>query len=97
MTSSAATTACGAGRSTSSPATVKRSFFAEVKTRSSHRFGEAREAVDAKKQARIAAAAQRYLMQYAHMDAFCRFDVLEVDASRPLTEIRHWENAFIAG
>lgn len=73
--------------------------FVEVKTRTSRAFGEAREAVGAVKQKRIVLAAQHYLMQYGNMrntggNSFCRFDVIEIDATHPQIEIRHWENAF---
>ena len=38
--------------------------FVEVKTRSSQRYGQGREAVDARKQARLLAAARHYLTEH---------------------------------
>ena len=57
--------------------------FAEVRLRSSQRFGGAAYSVDRRKQARIVAAARRWLA--GKKDAPCRFDVVlmdRLDASR---------------
>jgi putative endonuclease len=52
--------------------------FVEVKTRSSLSFGRPAEAVDARKRARLAAAASLYLARRGSPDRSCRFDVVEV-------------------
>lgn len=69
--------------------------FVEVKTRRSHRFGEAEESVDARKQAQLAALAQRYLDEHPalHFTA-CRFDVVVIDLTHSPPQVRHYENAF---
>jgi putative endonuclease len=57
--------------------------FAEVRLRSSERFGGAAYSVDRRKQSRIVAAARRWLA--GKEDAPCRFDVVlmdRLDASR---------------
>ena len=71
--------------------------FVEVKLRRDARMGEAREAVDRRKQERLRTAAIHYLIEYP-TDLQPRFDVMEVYApegmqtQRPV--IRHWPNAF---
>ena len=71
--------------------------FVEVKLRRDARMGEAREAVDRRKQERLRTAAIHYLIEYP-TDLQPRFDVMEVYAPegmqtrRPV--IRHWPNAF---
>lgn len=55
-------------------------IFAEVKTRSSARFGSPSEAVDRRKQLHMRRAAEAWLLQYP-TDKEVRFDVLEVYAS----------------
>ena len=71
--------------------------FVEVKLRRDARMGEAREAVDWRKQERLRTAAIHYLIEYP-TDLQPRFDVMEVYApegmqtQRPV--IRHWPNAF---
>lgn len=73
--------------------------FAEVKTRRSADFAQAREFVTPAKQRRLIAAAQAWL-QSGQCALQPRFDVIEVYApdgtrtARP--EIRHWENVFSA-
>ncbi len=73
--------------------------FAEVKTRRSDAFANAREYVTRAKQLRIIAAASSWL-QSNECTLQPRFDVIEVylpqgaDTRDP--EIRHWENAFSA-
>lgn len=71
----------------------------EVKTRANSRFGQAREAVTPRKQARISAAAAQWLA--AHPCALQpRFDVVEVYWSQgaPVPRaIRYFENAFETG
>lgn len=53
--------------------------FAEVKTRAAGALAQGREAVDARKQRRLALAAQQYLQQYKLGEPFVRFDVVEVE------------------
>ena len=64
--------------------------FIEVKTRSSGRFGEPEEAVDPRKQARIARAAQVYLKLKGWTDVPMRFDVVAISGGR----VRHIPDAF---
>jgi len=52
--------------------------FIEVKARAGERYGPAIEAVDARKQYRLARAAALYLV-WNPVDAPCRFDVLGLD------------------
>lgn len=67
--------------------------FAEVKTRTSKKFGTPGEAVTLKKQSNIINAAQLYLMENEIDECDMRFDVLEVFAEDEM-EINHIENAF---
>ena len=71
--------------------------FVEVKLRKSAAFGTAGAFVDRRKQNRLRAAAELYLMRYPT----ClqpRFDVIEIYAPRGVEtrcpELHHWENAF---
>ena len=72
--------------------------FVEVKTRSSQRYGQGREAVDARKQARLLAAARHYLTEHPAEDSCLRFDVADIYApqgtSTPGPELNYLENAF---
>lgn len=52
--------------------------FVEVKTRSGTAWGDPAAAVDARKRARIARAAQVFLAGYGLEGELCRFDVVEV-------------------
>lgn len=73
--------------------------FAEVKTRSSAAFAEAKEHVTLRKQQRLILAAQFYLAQNP-TDLQPRFDVIEVYSSNILdgkVKINHLENAFCEG
>lgn len=65
--------------------------FAEVRMRTSRRYGGAAESVTAAKQARILAAARLYLTR--RREAPCRFDVLLV-GPREGEEVRWIRNAF---
>lgn len=71
--------------------------FVEVKLRKTDAFGEAREFVDAKKQARLRQAAMLWLEQN-ETDLQPRFDVIEIYAPEGMEtrnpEIRHLEDAF---
>ena len=64
--------------------------FVEVKARSNAAYGLPREAVDLRKQRRIALAAASYLYETGRMDVPARFDVVEVLAGH----VTHWPNAF---
>jgi putative endonuclease len=69
--------------------------FVEVKTRSSATFGLPEEAVTARKQAHLLAAAQSYLQQHAELQGDWRIDVVAIQRYRrdkPAT-IHHFENA----
>lgn len=72
--------------------------FVEVKTRRSQRCGQGREAVDARKQARLFAAARHYLTEHPAEDSYLRFDVADLFApqgtSTPSPELNYLENAF---
>jgi len=72
--------------------------FVEVKTRSSHAFGGALAAVDARKQARLARGAAAWLREHRPQARRARFDVIawewEPAAGWRLT---HLEGAFDAG
>jgi putative endonuclease len=56
--------------------------FIEVRLRTSARYGGALGSVDARKRARIAAAARQYLMRFRREPA-CRFDVVALDGVEP--------------
>lgn len=53
-------------------------IFVEVKTRTSKKYGEAREAVDTNKQKHIYEAARYFLYKTKMEEAFTRIDVIEV-------------------
>lgn len=67
--------------------------FCEVKYRKNGRKGSPLEAVDARKQYRIARCAQHYLMEKRLGDIPCRFDVIGIEGSR-ITLVK---NAFECG
>ena len=69
--------------------------FCEVKSRSSTRFGTGAEAVDVRKQRKIAQVATLYLQRYRLSNQRCRFDVIEIlqpEQDQPI--IQHFINAF---
>jgi putative endonuclease len=69
--------------------------FAEVKARSSEKYGFPEEAVTIKKQARILATAQHYLLTIADFNGDWRIDVLALVRTKDEeTKFRHFENAF---
>ncbi len=72
--------------------------FVEVKTRRSAQYGGAAEAVDARKQARIARGAVAWLRATGRRPRRVRFDVVTCE-SEPGGDFRvtHWEAAFEAG
>ena len=79
------------GISEARPVTV----FVEVKTRSSHTYGLPEEAVTARKQAHLLAAAQAYLQQHPELVGDWRIDVIAIQRYHPAQAptIRHFENA----
>jgi putative endonuclease len=69
--------------------------FVEVKTKRSRDYGPPEEAVDEKKQRKIARMALMYLAERGGVDSTpCRFDVVTVDLSGMLPRIRVIPNAF---
>jgi putative endonuclease len=56
--------------------------FVEVRYRRSSAHGSPAESVDARKRARLTAAAQHYLLGHRH-DGACRFDVVAVSGATP--------------
>ena len=56
----------------------KNIIFVEVKTRANLKYGEAKEAVDTKKQKHIYEAAKYYLYKNKLEEAYVRIDVIEV-------------------
>ncbi len=69
--------------------------FVEVKTRSSEKFGEPRDAVNYNKQKKIISVANYYML--GKEECSIRFDVIEVRFSKEynkVMEIEHIENAF---
>ena len=72
-------------------------IFVEVKLRKSNRYGQAGEAVDAKKQQRLRATAELYLAEH-QTKLQPRFDVAEVYAPQGMNtlnpSITYFENAF---
>lgn len=67
--------------------------FVEVKARSSRRRGAPEEAVDARRQARLARAAGAYLAAHGFLERPCRFDVAAVEDGA----VRLLRAAFSAG
>lgn len=61
--------------------------FVEVRFRASRAFGSAAESVDARKRARLIAAARHYLLAHPG-DRPCRFDVLATDGDAPIEWLR---------
>ena len=61
--------------------------FVEVRLRSSDRFGDAMESIDARKRRRIVAAARQFLAA-VRPEPPCRFDVVALDEGAP-----RWERA----
>ena len=72
--------------------------FVEVKTRNGGACGSAAEAVDARKQARIARGAAAWLRASGLRARSVRFDVVACEpAPRGAFRVTHWEAAFDAG
>ena len=71
--------------------------FVEVRRRASRAFGGGLESVDARKRARLVAAAEHYLMMKRVGDERpCRFDVVAVDGPFPHIAIEWVRDAFDA-
>jgi putative endonuclease len=70
--------------------------FAEVKTRSSEKWGKPEESVHYKKRKRLVKAAEYYLIQKDLMTEM-RFDIIAVVLSPSYHKIKHIEEAFIPG
>lgn len=68
--------------------------FVEVKTRSTNSHGTPAEAVTPTKQARIFTAAEIFLQQHEFDGRSCRFDVIEVFATREGFGFNHILDAF---
>jgi putative endonuclease len=68
--------------------------FVEVKTRRSHKYGPAAEAVTVQKQRHLIKASQVYLLQQKKADEFCRFDVVTVEMGTPQLRIELIKDAF---
>lgn len=67
--------------------------FAEVKTRSTEKFGYPEFSVTAKKQKLLAATAEAYLYE-KQLDNEIRFDIITIISNNTTNEIRHFEDAF---
>lgn len=63
--------------------------FIEVKTRTSFKYGEAKEAVDKRKQKHIYEAAKYYLYKNEMEECFIRIDVIEVYMMKGQIRINH--------
>jgi putative endonuclease len=74
----------------------KTMVFVEVKAREGRAFGEASEAVTARKRLKITQLALDYLMRHRLTNCPCRFDVVSIhfDAGVPAIEV--FQNAFDA-
>lgn len=70
--------------------------FVEVKARRRRDYGGALQAVDHRKQQRVAAAAEVYLARNPHSGP-CRFDIVTLVREGDGWEIAHLENAYEAG
>ena len=67
--------------------------FVEVKTRSSMKYGEAKEAVDKNKQKHIYNSAKYYLYKNNMETAFVRIDVIEIYLRNNFVKINHIKQA----
>ncbi|MGI5948865.1 YraN family protein [Peptoniphilus sp.] len=66
--------------------------FVEVKTRNSHKYGEAYEAVDKFKMENIILTSRAYIERYSLYDIMIRYDIIEVYLMEK--KINHIEGAF---
>ncbi len=69
--------------------------FAEVKTRSTNRFGEPEESVTDKKEKLLVEAASAYCDEMDYEEEI-RFDIISITL-KPALDIRHFEDAFFPG
>jgi putative endonuclease len=70
--------------------------FVEVKTREGRDFGEAAEAVTARKRWRMTQLALDYLARHRLTECACRFDVVSIHMENELPVIQLFQNAFDA-
>lgn len=84
---------CASPKSDGRAGTV--TVFVEVKTRSSRAFGLPEEAVTARKQEHMLAAARAYMQTHPELEGDWRVDVIAIQRSRsgPEPDITHFENA----
>ena len=69
--------------------------FVEVRRRRSRGFGGGLDSVDARKQARLVAAAEHYLVRHrVGDDSPCRFDVVAIDGPPGRTTLEWVRDAF---
>ena len=68
--------------------------FVEVKTRDSHDFGDAGEAITMIKRRRMVRLALDYLARQRLADCPCRFDVVSVHLESGIPVIEVFQNAF---
>jgi putative endonuclease len=72
----------------------ERLVFIEVKARTQNSRGKPEEFVDVRKQRQLKRVAQGYYHINKLTDQLCRFDVIAVDMTKPVPEIRHYKTAF---
>jgi putative endonuclease len=70
--------------------------FVEVKTRNARDFGEASEAVTARKRRRMTQLALDYLARHRLTECACRFDVVSIHVENGRPAIVLFQNAFDA-
>ncbi len=68
--------------------------FVEVKARGRQDYGSPEEAVDLRKQKRLAQAAAAYLAEMGQPQPPCRFDVVAVEYGSGPPRMRHLKDAF---
>lgn len=68
----------------------KRIVFVEVKERKDDKFGSPSEYVTSSKRRKLISAAKNYLAEKEIIDAYCRFDIVEICGD----DVNHIENAF---
>ena len=75
-------------------ATLPKTVFVEVKTKSGEEFGEPWEMVDERKIGRVRRMAELYLMKKRLGEVACRIDVVGVwlDIEGEVEKIEHWED-----
>lgn len=70
--------------------------FVEVKARDGRDFGDAAEAVTARKRARMTHLALDYLARHHLTECACRFDVVSIHMENELPVVQLFQNAFDA-